>query len=108
MQLQIDLNGNENAVSLDRIIDMVLDNAEAEQQPQFDYMRFYEQKFMEEIKKYSRMTTWRKLKHLQSIRFWNMPDWRDEGYSGGHHQAANIIRKPWQVRSCQGFCLCKV
>ena len=42
MQLDIDLDGSENVVSLDRIIDMILDNAEADnQQAQFEYMKFY-------------------------------------------------------------------
>lgn len=53
MQLQIDLNEKESVVSLDRIIDMILDNAETGQESQFDFMRQHEQKFMEEIKKYS-------------------------------------------------------
>lgn len=53
MQLKIDLTEKESVVSLDHIIDMVLDNAEAEWQPQFDYMKHHEQKFMAEIKRYS-------------------------------------------------------
>lgn len=53
MQLQIELNEKESVVSLDKIIDMVLENAETEQQPQLDFMKLYEEKFMEEIKKYS-------------------------------------------------------
>lgn len=53
MQLNVELNEKENLVSLDRIIDMVLENAEAEQHPQFDFMKQHDYKFMEEIKKYS-------------------------------------------------------
>lgn len=53
MELKIDIDKKDNAVSLDRIIDMVLENAESDQQEQFDYMKHFDQKFMEEIKKYS-------------------------------------------------------
>lgn len=53
MQLGIDLESSEKVISLDRIIDMVLENAETGQHPQFEYMRIYEQRFMTEIKKYS-------------------------------------------------------
>ncbi len=52
--MQIETDGRENAVSLGRIIDMVLDNAEAwRDSSEFDYMELHEQKLMEEIKKYS-------------------------------------------------------
>ena len=39
MELKIDIDKKDNAVSLDRIIDMVLENAESDPQKQFDYMK---------------------------------------------------------------------
>lgn len=50
MKLQINLEEKESSVSLDRIVDMVLDNIEVGQQFAF---KCHEQKFMDEIRKYT-------------------------------------------------------
>lgn len=53
MQLKIELVEKESEVSLDRVIDMVLNNTEEGRHPQFAYMKFHEQRIMEKIRRYS-------------------------------------------------------
>ena len=55
MQINIEPDDNGKAVSLDEIIDMVMDNAESDRKrQQFEFIKAHDQNIMKEIKNYSK------------------------------------------------------
>lgn len=55
MKIQLEINDNSNIVSLDQIINLIVDNAELCPEPSsFAYTKSHDQIIMSEIKKYSR------------------------------------------------------
>lgn len=67
MQINIEPDDNGKAISLDEIIDMVVDNAESDpENEKFDFIKMHNQKIMTEIKNYTR--------HIRKPEFDNISD----------------------------------
>ncbi len=67
MQTKFEINDDNKSISLDQIVDMLLDKAEAGPEPsQFDYVKLHNRNVMTEIKNFAR--------HVRNPEFSNISD----------------------------------
>lgn len=87
-KIEIDINEDNKSISLDQIVDMVMDKAETEPKPsQFEYVKEHDQSVMTEIKNFAR--------HVRKPEFKDISDRQLEDVA--ENQSSDLIEAVYQA-----------